>query len=79
MSFCSLTKGISSKICRLCVCVVINKHSFELFMFGACFRTLAASSHSCVRFLFLVSLGGFFGGGGGGGGGVCLFRFCLFL
>ena len=29
MSFCSLTKGISPKICRLCVRVIINKCSFE--------------------------------------------------
>ena len=29
MSFCSLTKGITPTICRLCVCVVINKRSFE--------------------------------------------------
>ena len=33
MSFCSLTKGITWKICRLCVCVLINKHSFEPFNF----------------------------------------------
>ena len=32
MSFCSLTKGITPKICRLCVCVIINKRSFEPFM-----------------------------------------------
>ena len=32
MSFCSLTKGITPKIRRLCVCVIINKRSFELFM-----------------------------------------------
>ena len=29
MSFCSLTKGIALKICRLRVCVLINKRSFE--------------------------------------------------
>ena len=29
---CSLTKGITPKICRLCVCVLINKRSFEHFM-----------------------------------------------
>ena len=29
MSFCSLTKGITPKICRLCVSVIINKRSFE--------------------------------------------------
>ena len=32
MSFCSLTKAITPKLCRLCVCVMINKHSFEPFM-----------------------------------------------
>ena len=32
MSFCSLTKGISRKNCRLRVCVLINKRSFEPFM-----------------------------------------------
>ena len=29
--FCSLTKGITPKMCRLCVCVIINKRSFEPF------------------------------------------------
>ena len=29
---CNLTKGITPKICRLCVCVIINKRSFEPFM-----------------------------------------------
>ena len=29
MSFCHLTKGITSKICRLCVYVIINKRCFE--------------------------------------------------
>ena len=32
MSFGSLTKDINPKICRLCVCVLINKRSFEAFM-----------------------------------------------
>ena len=32
LSFCSLTKGITPKICRLCVCILINKRSFEPFM-----------------------------------------------
>ena len=32
LSFCSLTNGITPKICRLCVCVIINKCSFEPFM-----------------------------------------------
>ena len=32
MSFWSLTKGITPKICSLCVCVLINKRSFEPFM-----------------------------------------------
>ena len=32
MSFCSLTKGITPNICRQCVCVLINKRSFEPFM-----------------------------------------------
>ena len=31
MSFCGLIKGISPKICILCVCVKINKRSFEPF------------------------------------------------
>ena len=30
MWFCSLTKGITPKFCRLCVCVIISKRSFEL-------------------------------------------------
>ena len=45
MSFCSLTKGITPKISRLCVCVIINKGVFCLFVFwivfGSCFGTLA--------------------------------------
>ena len=32
MSFCSLTKRITPKICTLCVYVIINKRSFESFM-----------------------------------------------
>ena len=32
MSFCSFTKWITPKICRLCFCVLINKRSFEPFM-----------------------------------------------
>ena len=31
MSFCGLTKGISQRICILCVRVIINKRSFEPF------------------------------------------------
>ena len=31
VSFCGLTKGISPKICILCVSVKINKRSFEYF------------------------------------------------
>ena len=30
--FVALTKGITSEICRLCVCVIINKRSFDPFM-----------------------------------------------
>ena len=40
MSFCGLTKGISPKMCILCVRVKINKHSFEPF---------------CVWFLFTIT------------------------
>ena len=29
---CGFTKGITPKMCRLCVCVLINKRSFEPFM-----------------------------------------------
>ena len=32
VSFCSLTKRITPKMCRFCVCVLINKRSFEAFM-----------------------------------------------
>ena len=32
MSFCSLPKGITPKIYRFCVCVFINKRSFEPFL-----------------------------------------------
>ena len=55
MSFCSLTKGITPKICRLCVCVLINKRAFEPFIsFGSCFRTLAVIL--VVVFVFVVVL-----------------------
>ena len=37
MLFCGLTKGISLKICILCVCVIINKHSFEPFCVWICY------------------------------------------
>ena len=37
----SVTKGITPKICRLCVCVIINQRCFESFMcFGFYFFTL---------------------------------------
>ena len=32
VSSCSLTEWITPKICRLCVCVLINKRSFEPFI-----------------------------------------------
>ena len=32
MSLCSLMKGIPPNVCSLCVCVIINKRSFESFM-----------------------------------------------
>ena len=62
MWFCSLTKGISPKICILCVRVIINKRSFEPFL--------------CLDLLFFLLLLLFFfvclseaeerwGGGGG--------------
>ena len=35
MSLCSLSKGITPKICRLWVCVIINKRTFELYVFGS--------------------------------------------
>ena len=35
--FCGLIKGISSKNCILCVCVEINKRSFEPFYVGVMF------------------------------------------
>ena len=56
MSFCNVTKGITSKICRLCVCVIINKRflgcfffffffwgggGLTLYVFGSYFGTLA--------------------------------------
>ena len=40
MSFCGLTKGISPKICILCVRVIISKRSFEPFCVWILFRTL---------------------------------------
>ena len=33
LSFCSLTKVITPKMCKLCACVTINKRSFESFMY----------------------------------------------
>ena len=32
LSFCLLMKGITPNICRLCVCDIIDKRSFESFM-----------------------------------------------
>ena len=49
--FVGLTKAITPRICRLCVCVLINKPSFEHFVFRCCFRTLAvilASDLCCM-------------------------------
>ena len=45
MSFCGLTKGISPKICILCVRVIINKRFvlfFNPFVFGYCIRDLSS-------------------------------------
>ena len=50
--FVGLTKAIIPRICRLCVCVLINKPSFEHFVFRCCFRTLAAIN--CFRFVLHV-------------------------
>ena len=43
MSFCRLTKGITPKICRLWVYVIINKRSFGSFMYvdPVCQSTIA--------------------------------------
>ena len=42
LSFCSMTKGISPKICILCVRVILKISVFwNVFVFGFCFRTLA--------------------------------------
>ena len=35
------TQTHNLQICKLCVCVITNKRSFEPFVFGTCFRTLA--------------------------------------
>ena len=36
MSFSSLTKGITPRFCRLCVCVLINNRCFEPFYVSTC-------------------------------------------
>ena len=53
MSFCCLTKGITSKICRLCVCDTINKRSFESFM---CLDLVSFPTEDVplVEFMYLV-------------------------
>ena len=52
MSFCGLMKGISLKMCILCVHVKINKRSFEPFcVFGSCFRTLAVILFQILYFI----------------------------
>ena len=52
MSFCSLIKGISRKICILCVRVKINKRSFEPFRVWI-LSPWRISSPTCVATLFL--------------------------
>ena len=49
MSFCGLIKGISPKICILCVRVKINKRSFESFCVWILFEN--ASSHFVSDFI----------------------------
>ena len=57
---CSLTKGITPDVCRLCVCVLINKRSFEkeiVFGFRVCNLFLTLCCYFCLfLFLFLVFL-----------------------
>ena len=50
MSFCGLIKGISPKICILCVRVKINKR-----LFGSCFRTLVVILFQII-FQFIAEL-----------------------
>ena len=54
MSFCGLTKGISPKICILCVRVIINERSFEPFCVWILFWS--ASSHSVSDFYMTTIL-----------------------
>ena len=53
MSFCSLIKGFTSKICMLCF-VLINTFFWTFCVFRSCFRN--ASSHSCFRFVYSIML-----------------------
>ena len=56
MSFCSLTKGITPKICRLCVCVLINEHSFEPVMCLARTAVDAKRVYTNTNVLFSMSI-----------------------
>ena len=55
MSFCGLTKGISPKMCILCVCVQINKRSFEPFcVWILSIGELAQGPFPCQAWMLLV-------------------------
>ena len=57
MSPCSLIKGVTQKICRLCFCVLINKRSFDHFRYlelDLVLEHLHCSSHSCSTFTFQI-------------------------
>ena len=53
--FCGLKKGISLKICI--ISVIINKRSFEPFVFGSYFKTLAIILVSDFSSFFLLHYG----------------------
>ena len=55
--FCSLTKGITPKICRVCVCVQINKRSLNLLCVWNFFVMFFFFSFRffCLSFLFFFN------------------------
>ena len=48
VSFCGLTKGISPKICILCVRVKTNKRSFEPFCVKISVSGVKMDTHTCT-------------------------------
>ena len=57
MSFCGLAKGISPKMCILCVRIKINKRSFEIFCVWILMLTVVLSELFAGDVVTLIVLG----------------------